>query len=157
MTDKQKEDLEKIRHYIGTVDDFKNFWDQQAGSDTNAYGTPDRQGYGGVHPTRDQVKSPHWKEKEDHMKEADNTDLGHIDDEPGMMANDLNVIARYAKDLEELMKELEAGGQEIDFPHWWQSKIVLAKDYLVTAKHYIRAELEKKPVGLPKFEDFGKS
>ncbi len=162
MTDKQGEELEKIRHYVGTLDDFKNFWDQQAGADTNAYGTPDRQGYGDVHPTRDDVDSPHWREKEDQikkeqMREAENIDLGHTDDEPGMMANDLNVIARYAKDLEEMMKKLEQSGQEVDFPHWWQSKIVLAKEYMVTAKHYIRAEMEKKPAGLPTFEDFDKS
>jgi hypothetical protein len=163
MTDKQGEELERIRHYVGTIDDFKNFWDQQAGRDTNAYGTPDRQGYGDVHPTRDEVDSPHWKEKEEQMKkeqqmrEAVDQELGHTDDEPGMMANDLNVIARYAKDLEEMMRELEQSGQEVDFPHWWQSKIVLAKDYLVTAKHYIRAEMEKKPGGLPTFEDFDKS
>ena len=159
MTDKQGEELERIRHYVGTLDDFKNFWDQQAGADTNAYGTPDRQGYGDVHPTRDEVDSPHWNEKEKQMKEeqmreAVDQELGHTDDEAGMMANDLNVIARYAKDLEEMMKELEQSGQEVDFPHWWQSKIVLAKEYIVKAKHYIRAEMEKKPAGLPTFEDF---
>ena len=159
MTDKQGEELERIRHYVGTIDDFKNFWDQQAGMDTNAYGTPDRQGYGDVHPTRDKVDSPHWKEKEEQikreqMREAVDQELGHTDDEAGMMANDLNVIARYAKDLEEMMKELEQSGQEVDFPHWWQSKIVLAKEYIVKAKHYIRAEMEKKPAGLPTFEDF---
>ena len=162
MTDKQGEELERIRHYVGTINDFKNFWDQQAGADTNAYGTPDRQGYGDVHPTRDKVDSPHWKEKEEQikreqMREAVDQELGHTDDEAGMMANDLNVIARYAKDLEEMMKGLEQSGREVDFPHWWQSKIVLAKEYIVKAKHYIRAEMEKKPAGLPTFEDFDKS
>lgn len=68
MTSKQQAELERIRHYVGTLDDFKSFWDQQAGSDTNANSTPDRQGYGGVHPTRDGVSSPHWREKEKDMK-----------------------------------------------------------------------------------------
>lgn len=156
MTSKQQAELERIRYYVGTLDDFKSFWDQQAGSNTNAYSTPDRQGYGGVHPTRDEVSSPHWREKKtEAMKEAVDKELGHTDDEAGMMANDLSVIARYAKDLEEMMKEFEASGQEVDFPHWWQSKIVLAKEYIVTAKHYIRGEMEKKPAtGLPTFEDF---
>jgi hypothetical protein len=156
MTQGQSEELERIRHYVGTLDDFKSFWDQQAGDDTNAFETPSRQGYGKVHPTRDQVSSPHWKEKKSQaMREAVDKELGHTDDEAGMMANDLNVIARYAKDLEEMMKELEASGQEVDFPHWWQSKIVLAKEYIVAAKHYIRAEMEKKPnTSLPTFETF---
>ncbi len=51
MTDNQKADLDKIRHYVGTIKDFKNFWDQQAGENTNAYDTPARQGYD-IHPTR---------------------------------------------------------------------------------------------------------
>lgn len=59
----QKERLEKIRHFTGTIDDFKSFWDKQAAADTNQYGTPARQGYGDVHPTRNEVDSPHWKEK----------------------------------------------------------------------------------------------
>jgi hypothetical protein len=41
-----------------------------------------------------------------------------------------------------MMKQLEMQG-EVDLPHWWQSKVILAKEYLVKAKHYLRAELEK--------------
>lgn len=70
-------------------------------------------------------------------------DLGHQDDEPGMLRADLSVIERYADELGDLMKQFEESGKEIDLPHWWQSKIVKAKDYLVGAKHYLRAELEK--------------
>jgi hypothetical protein len=29
---------------------------------------------------------------------------------------------------------------EVDFPHWWQSKIIKAKDYMVAAKHYLDGE-----------------
>lgn len=70
-------------------------------------------------------------------------DLGHQDDEPGMLRADLSVIERYADELGEIMKQFEESGKEIDLPHWWQSKIIKAKDYLVGAKHYLRAELEK--------------
>ena len=70
-------------------------------------------------------------------------DLGHQDDEPGMLRADLSVIERYADELGDLMKQFEESGKEIDLPHWWQSKIIKAKDYLVGAKHYLRAELEK--------------
>ena len=70
-------------------------------------------------------------------------DLGHQDDEPGMLRADLSVIERYADELGDLMKQFEESGKEIDLPHWWQAKIIKAKDYLVGAKHYLRAELEK--------------
>ena len=63
------QDLEKIRHYQGTVGDFKNFFDQKAAEtakkdeeNTNAYGTPEYQGFNDVHPTRGANASPHWKE-----------------------------------------------------------------------------------------------
>ena len=73
----------------------------------------------------------------------EDTDLGHQDDEPGMLRADLSVIERYADELGEMMKEFEEMNAEIDLPHWWQAKIIKAKDYLVGAKHYLRAELEK--------------
>ena len=76
-------------------------------------------------------------------KMFEDTDIGHQDDEPGMLRADLSVIERYAEELGELMAEFEASGEEIDFPHWWQAKIIKAKDYIVGAKHYLRAELEK--------------
>lgn len=70
-------------------------------------------------------------------------DVGHVDNEPAMLRADLSVIERYADELGEMMEEFEESGNEIDFPHWWQAKIIKAKDYLVGAKHYLRAELEK--------------
>ena len=73
----------------------------------------------------------------------EDTDLGHQDDEPGMLRADLSVIERYADELGDIMKQFEESGKEIDLPHWWQTKIIKAKDYLVGAKHYLRAELEK--------------
>jgi len=75
---------------------------------------------------------------------SEDTDLGHQDDEPGMLRADLSVIERYAEELGELMAEFEASGEEIDFPHWWQAKIIKAKDYIVSAQHYLRAELDKE-------------
>ena len=35
---------------------------------------------------------------------------------------------------------------EVDFPHWWQSKIVKAKDILVSAKHYLDFELKEPEI-----------
>jgi predicted RNase H-like nuclease (RuvC/YqgF family) len=76
-------------------------------------------------------------------KMFEDTDLGHQDNEPGMLRADLSTIERYADELGEMMKEFDEMETEIDLPHWWQAKIIKAKDYLVGAKHYLRAELEK--------------
>jgi ribosomal protein L21E len=65
----QQEELERIRHYVGTLSDFKNFFDQKAAetakkdeANTNSYGTPHYQGFNDVHPTRGANASPHWEE-----------------------------------------------------------------------------------------------
>jgi len=318
-------DLNKIRHFKGSVADFKNYFDQRAGENTNAFGTPDYQGFNDVHPTRGANKSSHWddvheakktykkgdklkvklkngkefditfdsyssnkgvaygkidgdrkpfsldsvvdeaneantkgfdifgyktkdfdicpgaeslykrivdeeelpiskgkmtdSEKEMVRQSAELQDLlyarekralkigagksdvkaaedlakkimslakkmglekehgyiqghvdkikskmiteeidrevGHTDDEPGMIADDLRIIERYARELRELV-ESEGMKGETDFPHWWQSKIVLAKEYLVKAKHYLRGELEKdsSDQAVPTFENY---
>ena len=63
-----KKDQNTIRHFKGTVGQFKQMFDDLAdGKDTNAYNSPVRQGYG-VFPTRDKnTKSPHWND--DHEDE----------------------------------------------------------------------------------------
>lgn len=137
MDNQEREDLKKIRYYKGTVKDFKDYWDEMAGMETNAFGTPEYQGFNDVHPTRGDNQSPHWKTS----NLTEDTDIGHTDNEPGMLGNDLETIERYAKELREMMKGLEMQG-EVDLPHWWQSKIILAKEYLVKAKHYLRSEME---------------
>ena len=70
-------------------------------------------------------------------------DLGHKDNEPGMIRADLSTIERYAEELGEKMKEFDEMDEDIDFPHWWQAKIIKAKDYIVTATDYLKSELEK--------------
>jgi|TARA_R110000851_G_scaffold196318_1_gene347210 hypothetical protein len=57
----EREDLSKIRHYKGTVKDFKDYWDEMAGQDTNATGTPAYQDFNGVHPAGKARQSEHWK------------------------------------------------------------------------------------------------
>lgn len=73
----------------------------------------------------------------------EDTDLGHQDNEPGMLRADLSTIERYADELGEMMKEFDEMNTEIDLPHWWQAKIIKAKDYIVSANHYLKSELEK--------------
>jgi hypothetical protein len=69
-------------------------------------------------------------------------DLGHQDDEPHMIKADLYRIGKYAMELYKMVDQFE-GEQEVDFPHWWQSKIIKAKDMLVSAKHYLDFELKE--------------
>ena len=59
----EDKDENAIRHYKGTIKQFKDMFDDLAGGkDTNAYNSPVRQGFA-VHPTRDPgVISPHWEE-----------------------------------------------------------------------------------------------
>jgi hypothetical protein len=62
-TPQEDKDENAIRHYKGTIKQFKDMFDDLAGGkDTNAYNSPVRQGFD-VHPTRDPgVISPHWEE-----------------------------------------------------------------------------------------------
>jgi len=43
------------------------------------------------------------------------------------------------------MDDLEGQG-EVDFPHWWQSKIVTAKNMISGAKHYLDFELKEPSI-----------
>ena len=65
----EDKDENAIRHYKGTVKQFKDMFDDLAGGkDTNAYNSPVRQGFD-VHPTRDPgVISPHWEEEHEDEK-----------------------------------------------------------------------------------------
>ena len=71
---------------------------------------------------------------------AEDLDIGHQDDEPNMLKSDLYRIAKYAMGLYKMVDKYDDMPGEVDFPHWWQSKIIKAKDYMVAAKHYLDGE-----------------
>ena len=73
-------------------------------------------------------------------------DLGHQDNEPGMLKGDLYKIGKYSMELYKMMDNLENMGGEIDFPHWWQSKIIIAKNMISSAKHYLDFELKEPAI-----------
>ena len=62
-----------------------------------------------------------------------------------MLKGDLYRIGKYAMELYKMVDGFEGKG-EVDFPHWWQSKIVKAKDMLVSAKHYLDFELKEPEI-----------
>ena len=69
-------------------------------------------------------------------------DLGHEDNEPHMLKADLYRIGKYAMELYKMVDQFE-GDQEVDFPHWWQAKIIEAKNMLISAKHYLDFEIKE--------------
>ena len=72
-------------------------------------------------------------------------DLGHEDNEPHMLKADLYRIGKYAMELYKMVGQFE-GKQEVDFPHWWQAKIIQAKSCLVSAKHYLDFEIKEPQI-----------
>ena len=75
------------------------------------------------------------------FKMNEDLDLGHQDNEPHMLKKDLYRIAKYAAELYKMVNQFDAEGQEVDFPHWWQAKIITSKEAMVKAKHYLDGEL----------------
>ena len=66
-TPQEDKDQDSIRHFKGSVGQFKQMFDDLAnGENTNAYDSPAYQGFD-VHPTRGETDSPHWEE--DHTDE----------------------------------------------------------------------------------------
>jgi hypothetical protein len=77
---------------------------------------------------------------------SEDLDIGHQDNEPDMLLSDLYRIAKYATELAQMVDELGKLDGEVDFPHWWQSKIIKAKECMVGAKHYLDGELKVNPL-----------
>jgi len=90
-------------------------------------------------------KDKEFKLMEDEDLEED-LDLGHQDNEPHMLKGDLYRIGKYAMELYQMVDEFEAGSEEVDFPHWWQAKIIKSKDMLVSAKHYLDFEIKEPQI-----------
>jgi hypothetical protein len=66
-------------------------------------------------------------------------DVGHQDDEPSMLKSDVYRIAKMAAMLYKQLNNYDNMG-EVDFPHWWQAKIIKAYDYLQAAYGYLDGE-----------------
>ena len=71
-------------------------------------------------------------------------DVGHQDDEPNMLKKDLYDVITYAAKLYKQLDKYDQHDGEVDFPHWWQKKVTLAREYMSAAQHYLEGE-EKQP------------
>ena len=107
------------------------------GSSSNRYDTT-------IASIVDEIEEYGEEEDEDMMQE--DLDLGHQDNEPGMLKGDLYKIGKYSMELYKMMDNLENMGGEVDFPHWWQSKITTAKNMISGAKHYLDFELKEPAI-----------
>ena len=72
-------------------------------------------------------------------------DIGHEDNEPGMLQGDLYQIGKSAMEIYELLDAMEGQG-EVDLPSWWQSKIFKAKEAIVGASEYLEFELKEPAI-----------
>jgi len=78
--------------------------------------------------------------------QKEDIDLGHQDDEPGMLKADVYRIGKYAMELYKMLDKFDKMDNEVDFPHWWQSKITKAKSMIVSAKHYLDFEMKEPQI-----------
>jgi len=85
------------------------------------------------------------KKKGGTVEEGD-LDLGHQDDEPGMLKSNLYTLGKDVISLYKMVSDFDEMSGEVDFPHWWQSKIIKAKDYITSAKQYLEFEVNEPKV-----------
>jgi len=67
-------------------------------------------------------------------------DVGHQDDEPGMLKRELARTGKMVQMLYRAIDRYDNKGGEVDFPQWWQAKIIKANDYLDSAFDYLDGE-----------------
>jgi len=85
------------------------------------------------------------KKKGGKVEEGD-LDLGHQDDEPGMLKANLYTLGKDVIALYKMVSEFDNIEGEVDFPHWWQSKVIKAKDYITSAKQYLDFEVNEPKI-----------
>lgn len=84
-------------------------------------------------------------EDEDTGTEVEKTVIGHRDDERDMIKKELYQMGKYCVELYKMLDELP---DDADFPHWWQGKLVKAKEYISATKHYLENEIEAPDQGV---------
>ena len=81
-----------------------------------------------------------------YKKIKEDIDVGHQDDEPDMLKSTAMEIVDYGKKLYDALEKYDEMEDEVDFPNWWQSKLIVAKDYIQKAYHYLDSEEKKDGV-----------
>ena len=73
-------------------------------------------------------------------------DVGHQDDEPQMLKKTLYRLAKMASMLYKELDKFDKLPTEVDFPNWWQAKIIKANDYLNAAFDYLDGEQQTSKI-----------
>jgi len=84
---------------------------------------------------------------------VEKTAIGHVDNERDMLRKDIFQMGKYCVELFKMVDELP---EDADLPHWWQSKVVKAKEFIGQTKHYLENELDvpdQEPVVSPDVSD----
>ena len=136
MTEDQKAVIRKYAESTGIA--FENLLNMVAEAKAKKKAKKDYDGDGKIESSEEEYKGSRDKA----IKKATNEDLdlGHQDNEPRMIKGELYQIAKQATELYKMIDAVDNMG-EVDFPHWWQAKIVLAKNYLAGSKDYLDSAL----------------
>jgi len=67
-------------------------------------------------------------------------DVGHQDDEPNMLKKTMYRTAKMASMIYKELDKFDQFPNEVDFPNWWQAKLIKANDYLNAAFDYLDGE-----------------
>jgi len=70
-------------------------------------------------------------------KLSEDLDIGHQDDEPEMLKRYAYDTATYAVKLYKLLNKYDQLQGEVDFPNWWQEKVMRARQDISKAQHYL--------------------
>lgn len=76
----------------------------------------------------------------DNEKLREDLDVGHQDDEPNMLKKTMYRTAKMASMIYKELDKFDQFPNEVDFPNWWQAKLIKANDYLNSAFDYLDAE-----------------
>jgi hypothetical protein len=136
MNEEQEAVLRNYAEATGIA--FENLLNMVAEAKAKKKAKKDYDGDGKIESSEEEYKGSRDKA----IKQATNEDLdlGHQDNEPHMIKGELYQIAKQATELYKMINAVDNMG-EVDFPHWWQAKVVLAKNYLQGAKDYLDSAL----------------
>lgn len=73
---------------------------------------------------------------------AEDFDIGHEDDEPNMLKAEIYKLLVASSQLYKILSTFDGKG-EVDFPQWWQAKIIQAADNVKSAKDYLEFDTIK--------------
>jgi len=165
------EEIQSIAHAIMTTLGSKKKDDEKKPYKTNAEQLPKNYNFMTGKFTEGELKNPkkadlnkdgklssYEKKRGAAIEKAvqkEDMDIGHQDNEPHMLKKDLYRIAKYASELYKMVDQFDVEGQEVDFPQWWQAKIITSKEAMVKAKHYLDGELAVPQIDATLEEEMG--